>query len=466
MGSYLEIINEATTMLIDDEHVDLAMLDSGSATIPGGGAAIGDTFSGGSSYATIAFASEQYLRAECDSDSWVLSKPYGDASAVDVDWLVFDKPAAGNPGFGLQAFDATGAPVFDSFHQYMRVVDVITTYGAHTLPAGPTYAIAFMANAFDRQMTLYDQGSGLYWYDIDKYMAFAKVVGNVVTVQKNRITATYEYREEPVGVLNQSEIEDPAFTLLVLDISDFGAGGVPVDHDVAITDKTIIDEGVLVGLRIAGDGGLASILDTGGGPAYTSYPTGWRDPASSTPVYKCRANDISNPALLASATQDGGSLDPTTWALLGNGSGLGWRDFTVDEGDAVTFTLQFCHEDDESVVIAQAQVVLEAETAVVDHTVSVGNLFDFSEPNGTSDKAMSAVVSNGVGPFTYAWTWVGTHTGLSFVGATNAAGVTVRSTGTNQVTSGTARCTVTDTGNGNHVAADDGEVNITHGTPP
>jgi hypothetical protein len=63
---------------------------------------------------------------------------------------------------------------------------------------------------------------------------------------------------------------------------------------------------------------------------------------------------------------------------------------------------------------------------------------------------VTAVVTNGVGPFTYAWTFISNPAGCTFTAA-SAATTNIRLTPGNYGTgaTGTARCTVTDTGNGN-----------------
>lgn len=64
-----------------------------------------------------------------------------------------------------------------------------------------------------------------------------------------------------------------------------------------------------------------------------------------------------------------------------------------------------------------------------------------------------AVVSGGIGPFSYAWSWVVGGTGITL---SNAATATVTATKTTSgVSSGTARVTVTDAGDGGKTAAHD-----------
>lgn len=59
----------------------------------------------------------------------------------------------------------------------------------------------------------------------------------------------------------------------------------------------------------------------------------------------------------------------------------------------------------------------------------------------------TAVVTGGVGPFTYAWSIL-TGVGVTLTNATTATCVITTNTGSVQLRNGTLQCIVTDTGNG------------------
>jgi hypothetical protein len=97
-----------------------------------------------------------------------------------------------------------------------------------------------------------------------------------------------------------------------------------------------------------------------------------------------------------------------------------------------------------------------------EHSVSVPDL-NVNTANGAQSFTRTATVSDGTGPFTYAWTIV---SGSGFtLASTTSVTVTINSTGTNTLKEGVIRCTVTDTGNGNLVRSDDASIAIQHGTP-
>lgn len=98
-----------------------------------------------------------------------------------------------------------------------------------------------------------------------------------------------------------------------------------------------------------------------------------------------------------------------------------------------------------------------------EHTVTVDDLL-VSTTNGTTNYNLTAAVTGGVGPFTYSWFWASGGIGIELSNTTSPT-VSLASTGTDQVRTGVIQCDVTDTGNGNLVRGDTGNVQITHGTP-
>lgn len=101
---------------------------------------------------------------------------------------------------------------------------------------------------------------------------------------------------------------------------------------------------------------------------------------------------------------------------------------------------------------------------IINHTVSVPN-YNGNHSNGSVQVSRAATVSNGVGPFTYQWTFDFQPVNVNFVGSTTGSTVTISSTGNNTLKEPVVRCTVIDTGNSNYSASDDAVVSIQHGTP-
>lgn len=97
-------------------------------------------------------------------------------------------------------------------------------------------------------------------------------------------------------------------------------------------------------------------------------------------------------------------------------------------------------------------------SAITPHTVSAPDIDGIVI--GSSPKASgteTATVSNGVGPFTYSWAFVAGGVGITLTNTTSATVGAQRSVGTASfgINTGTLRCSVTDTGNGNLVATKD-----------
>lgn len=565
MATYVRIRNtSAGTVQVDDDNMNLAVRESGTASIPSGSLSTAGSYSGGTRK-LLAVKSAVPMRAQF-SGGWFISKKYGDASALSANWWIFDAPLLSSATVGLRVWksDGSGQLMFDSGNRHMHVVGMITTYGSFTFPSGRDYAVVFMKNSFHRKVTWYHQGNNLYHYDVEKFKTFAKVVNNVVTVSKEESSAPWIYRDEPVGQVGVGNgFDDAAFVILVLDVTgfpvgfssgvshevtvadltdatnaqgavtktmtasvsggvgpfsyswefvgnhpgivilsggttatvtiqstgygqqntgvirctvvDLGNSNMPDDdtgnislthqHNVNITNKTYAWPAALIGFRLAGGGKLRYFSDLNGPfDEDTSAPTEWLDPENTATGFMARAVSVSG--TLSSRNNTGGvytSVANGDWTSIG-GSARDW--WNPNQGTTASFTVQIAHQDNLSNILDSAVIVLNPQNTITNHTVSVANNIDFSEPNGTTDRVISATVANGVGPFTYLWEWVGTHTGLSFVGSTTSSSVTIRSTGTNQQNNGTHRCTVIDQGNSNYSAYDDGSSVITHGTPP
>lgn len=101
---------------------------------------------------------------------------------------------------------------------------------------------------------------------------------------------------------------------------------------------------------------------------------------------------------------------------------------------------------------------------IVNHTVAISpTLIDAQKVAGSLyTGSPTANVTNGVGPFTYAWSWLAGGTGIT-IGSATLATCTLSSTGAAAGTTrtGTLRCIVTDTGNGSLAITDSISVTIT-----
>lgn len=88
-----------------------------------------------------------------------------------------------------------------------------------------------------------------------------------------------------------------------------------------------------------------------------------------------------------------------------------------------------------------------------------------SKANGTVYSAnFNAVVSGGVGPFTYAWALSGNDGTFSLSGATTATATVSGTSGSNQEHTVTLTVTVTDTGAAGKTASDSGLIDVAWGT--
>ena len=103
--------------------------------------------------------------------------------------------------------------------------------------------------------------------------------------------------------------------------------------------------------------------------------------------------------------------------------------------------------------------------AVINATVTINpSAINATKTNGTSySGTASAAVVNGVGPFTYAWSWQSGGAGIT-LSATSTSSCGLSSAATSDTTrSGVLQVIVTDTGNGNITTSDSINVSVTWG---
>lgn len=95
-------------------------------------------------------------------------------------------------------------------------------------------------------------------------------------------------------------------------------------------------------------------------------------------------------------------------------------------------------------------------SGVTNHTVvlSPAPVFGSSAAPTQAQANVTANVTNGVGPFTYLWSWNSGGSGINILNSTSATCTIITSTGAAGLRSGVLKCGVTDTGNGSYVASD------------
>lgn len=93
--------------------------------------------------------------------------------------------------------------------------------------------------------------------------------------------------------------------------------------------------------------------------------------------------------------------------------------------------------------------------AVPSHQVNAGDISAASLTPNNARGSSHAIVTGGVGPFTYSWAFIVDGNGITLTGSTLDTVTAATTTSQIQVRQGTLRVTVTDTGNGNLVVTDD-----------
>jgi len=95
-------------------------------------------------------------------------------------------------------------------------------------------------------------------------------------------------------------------------------------------------------------------------------------------------------------------------------------------------------------------------SGVTNHTVNItpDPVYSSSAAPSQASAAVTANVTDGVGAFTYAWSWDSGGSGMSILNSTSATCTIITDTGAAGLRSGVLKCEVTDTGNGSYAASD------------
>jgi hypothetical protein len=94
-------------------------------------------------------------------------------------------------------------------------------------------------------------------------------------------------------------------------------------------------------------------------------------------------------------------------------------------------------------------------SALITHSVQAPQITGFSISPTQAQGSSTAVVSDGIGPFTFAWVWLSGGGGITLTGTATATVTATRTSTSPGSSGGTLRVTATDTGNANATAIAD-----------
>jgi len=142
----MRVINDASTVLIDDENPALALRTSASLTASGQVVPPIDLPNASMPVLALRSATGVVVVAS----SWTGSTR---RFSCLIDWsspnqsitaYLFDRPLDSGANYGLKMWNASGQLVFDAMQRYGRVVEIRTTNSSFTGPAGRIYAGVIM----------------------------------------------------------------------------------------------------------------------------------------------------------------------------------------------------------------------------------------------------------------------------------------------------------------------------------
>jgi hypothetical protein len=219
MTAGFQVINNAGSILIDENYVNLAMKSKGSGSTSGPTGLNRLTVAlSGLSTPMVALASPVRFvglkNFAADMSSMLLQGEGSVTSAVN--YYIFDKPTSSGVNQGLQVFDAAGGLVFDSGNKYARVVDIFGGAAeanwtpARVYPAGRTYAVVELKRAYRKEVTSLGGGN----YDISWLISSFRMVGT--TFEGKMI----QYKEA-LSVPIQTAVTDNSAQYAVLDVTGY-----------------------------------------------------------------------------------------------------------------------------------------------------------------------------------------------------------------------------------------------------
>lgn len=228
MTAGFQVINDAGTILIDENYKNISMKDKRTVTIGAAGAP--QLF--GANQFTVASCVSPVVFIQCSTGGCFVSGVTvsgGTATitvrgpaGVSVTVFTFDEPTVGS--FGLQVYNASGQVVFDSSNKYARVVDVVSGTTAQivkTYTSGRTYAVAYLKKGSrqQRQFTSSGCGAGSARNWLSRYSSTVKVAANVVTFDWEMY---YDWGAYDVcEPRSYNSYTDTSFTAVVIDVTGY-----------------------------------------------------------------------------------------------------------------------------------------------------------------------------------------------------------------------------------------------------
>lgn len=219
MPAGIEVINNASTVLIDENYSNLAVRASGTLTASTASTGRVTLASSGlnSPMFAIAPSAQQFSVVRFNSTTGdIVIQGRNLTQSTNFPYYIFDLPVASSVNAGLKVYNASGVLTFDSNLKYARVVDVFggsaeaNWAGARTYTSGRTYAVVELNQAFTR--TTANLGGGTYEYTARR--SSLKVVSNVVTTG---FITTYV----KTGPTNLPAITNNAARFAVLDVTGY-----------------------------------------------------------------------------------------------------------------------------------------------------------------------------------------------------------------------------------------------------
>lgn len=210
------VVNNAGSVLIDENYANLAMRVKGSGSTSGSPSQLAVALSGLQSpmvaWASTTFTAMRYMASDL---SQMIFRRDG-TGATNIDWFVFDQPTVTGTQ-GLQIYNAAGVLVFDSGNKYARVVDIFGGAAeadwvpTRTYPAGRTYAVVELKKAYRKESTNLGGGN---WH-VEWFTSAMRVVANAVTGKM------IKYKEDDVTVSPTGIVTDNSAQFAVLDVTGY-----------------------------------------------------------------------------------------------------------------------------------------------------------------------------------------------------------------------------------------------------
>lgn len=221
----IQVVNDAGTLLFDQDYVNVALRTKGTFTI------------GSLGYTTIqianakvpmiavrlagGFSAYQWFSSNGTTLNFMVRGPVG---AVVTYWY-FDEPTA-PANYGLVVYRANGTVAFDATKQYARVQDVIAgssltnNVGTHYYPTGRTYAVIVgKVGMYTDVVTITTGVSPNYKYKRETTNKATVVTLNGATVDISVSTEVVTDPDAGPGVFYTND--SSSWNLILLDVTGF-----------------------------------------------------------------------------------------------------------------------------------------------------------------------------------------------------------------------------------------------------